>query len=614
MEVTRKNFREVLPDVGKAIKECCFIAIDGEFSGLDAANHSHIAPFDTHEERYGKVKKSCSDFLMFQVGICTFKFNKKTERYEARPFNFYVFPRPHSRVAPDLRFLCQASSIDFLASQGFNFNKVFLEGISYLTPEQEGKLREVLAQKHGEVSLFSSPAFTTPGTDEQAGVTKGPIHIPDEQKAFISNNCEFIQKFMDDPAKNTLNLPPSNGFQRKLLYQTIRQKFSGLHLETKTGEKKERFIVVTRVKSEDDLKKKEKEKQAKEIAEIDDAVGFTQVIKMISQSGKLLLGHNMLLDIIHILHQFYYPLPDSYEDFKAMTHCAFPRIVDTKLMGSMNPFKEKIPSTALGDLQKFLEFPPFCKPEVDLAEGFGSYNTPDQHHEAGFDAYLTGLCYISMTNYLGTLQKDTSGRVSPTSSLLDPYVNKLFLMRMSDAPYIDLMGPDLKLKREHVFNVSFPKEWKNEDLNQLFSPFGNIQISWLNDTSAYVSLYRKEEAKNVMKSLCKDDTVYQIRGYNDHKTVITTNVRKRPMSAPDCLPPSKKQKSLNAEECSSESAPPFVSRSITPPLSEIIAPEIPSYADALKKSAKNGKPNTNKNKVPGGDGDVKMFEEPENWG
>ncbi|VDI81526.1 Hypothetical predicted protein [Mytilus galloprovincialis] len=61
-------------------------------------------------------------------------------------------------------------------------------------------------------------------------------------------------------------------------------------------------------------------------------------------------------------------------------------------------------------------------------------------------------------------------------------------------------------------------------------------------------------------------------------------------------------------------APPFVSRSITPPLSEIIAPEIPSYADALKKSAKNGKPNTNKNKVTGGDGDVKMFEEPENWG
>lgn len=42
-------------------------------------------------------------------------------------------------------------------------------------------------------------------------------------------------------------------------------RFSGIHLETKTGEKKERFIVVTKVKSEDDLKKKELEKQAAEI-------------------------------------------------------------------------------------------------------------------------------------------------------------------------------------------------------------------------------------------------------------------------------------------------------------------------------------------------------------
>lgn len=600
--------------MSKAIEESCFIALDGEFTGLDAANQSHLVPFDTHEERYLKVKKSCCDFLMCQIGICTFKYNRQTQRYEAKPFNFYVFPRPYSRAAPDLRFLCQASSIDFLASQGFDFNKVFKEGISYLTPEHEGSLREILQQKHREVAQFSSPAFTTPGTDEQAGVTKGPINIPEEQKEFIKQSCEFINNFLNNDKEDVLNLPPCNGFQRKLLYQTIRQKFSGVHLETKTGEKKERFIVVTRVKSEDDMKKKEQNKQEAETAELDDAVGFTNVIKMISQSGKLLLGHNMLLDIVHVLHQFYYPLPDSYEDFKAMTHCAFPRILDTKLMGSMNPFKDKIPSTTLGDLQKFLEFPPFSKPEVDLAEGFSSYNTGEQHHEAGFDAYITGLCYISMSNYLGSLQKNTSGRVSPTSSLIDPYINKLFLMRMSDAPFIDLTGPDLQPKRDHVFHVSFPKEWKTDDLCQLFSPFGNVQISWLNETSAFVSLYKKEESSNVLKNLCKNDTAYRITPYQDHKTgnSPTNNVRKRPMSAPDSFPPSKKQKSLNAEANSSASAPPFVSRSITPPLPEAIVklPEVISYADALKnKGVKNG----NSSQATSPDNDVKMFAEPESW-
>lgn len=38
-----------------------------------------------------------------------------------------------------------------------------------------------------------------------------------------------------------------------------------MHLETKTGEKKERFIVVTKVASDEELKKKEKDKQDAEI-------------------------------------------------------------------------------------------------------------------------------------------------------------------------------------------------------------------------------------------------------------------------------------------------------------------------------------------------------------
>jgi hypothetical protein len=42
--------------------------------------------------------------------------------WEARTFNFYVFPSPRGDF--DLRFLSQASSIAFLASQGFDFNKV----------------------------------------------------------------------------------------------------------------------------------------------------------------------------------------------------------------------------------------------------------------------------------------------------------------------------------------------------------------------------------------------------------------------------------------------------------------------------------------------------------
>lgn len=88
---------------------------------------------------------------------------------------------------------------------------------------------------------------------------------------------------------------------------------------------------------------------------------------------------------------------------------------------------------------------------------------------------------------------------------------RLFLMRISDIPYLDLAGDDgmsrkkiqhswnlylyilisfdmyivrlLPLffffcavlpSRDHVFHVTFPKEWKAPDLYQLFSPFGKL--------------------------------------------------------------------------------------------------------------------------------------------
>lgn len=52
----------------------------------------------------------------------------------------------------------------------------------------------------------------------------------------------------------------------------------------------------------------------------------------------------------------------------------------------------------LGKLFFFLSFS-----SLESAEGFPSYDTAsEQLHEAGYDAYITGLCFISMANYLGT--------------------------------------------------------------------------------------------------------------------------------------------------------------------------------------------------------------------
>ncbi|XP_074696384.1 poly(A)-specific ribonuclease PARN isoform X2 [Strix aluco] len=485
MEVIRSNFKDNLNKVYEAIEESDFLAIDGEFSGIsDGPSVSALTNgFDTPEERYQKLKKHSMDFLLFQFGLCTFKYDHTEEKYIMKSFNFYIFPKPFNRSSPDVKFVCQSSSIDFLANQGFDFNKVFRNGIPYLNQEEERQLREQYDEKRSQANGVGSLSYISPNA------TKCPVTIPEDQKKFIEKVVEQIEDLLKNEENESLELEPCTGFQRKLIYQTLSWKYpKGIHVETLESDKEE----------------------------LNDAVGFSRVVHAIANSGKLVIGHNMLLDVMHTIHQFYCPLPDDLSEFKEVTSCVFPRLLDTKLMASTQPFKEIINNTSLAELEKRLKEVPFSPPKVESAEGFPSYDTAsEQLHEAGYDAYITGLCFISMANFLGSFLSPPKNHVSARSKLIEPFFNKLFLMRVMDIPYLNLEGPDLQPKRDHVLHVTFPKEWKTSDLYQLFSAFGNIQVSWIDDTSAFVSLSQPEQVQIAVNTSRYAES-YRIQTYAEY--------------------------------------------------------------------------------------------------
>lgn len=141
-----------MPEVLQAIDSCDFLAIDGEFSGLRKAPDLDV--YDTPASHYSKLLDGSMEFLLIQVGLCTFKldrsknkFVKKTimctnvldfrieiiiiifsSRYVYKAFNFYVFPRAIDKKNQDINFLFQASAINFLSDAGFDFNKLYKEG------------------------------------------------------------------------------------------------------------------------------------------------------------------------------------------------------------------------------------------------------------------------------------------------------------------------------------------------------------------------------------------------------------------------------------------------------------------------------------------------------
>ncbi|ESO93334.1 hypothetical protein LOTGIDRAFT_216162, partial [Lottia gigantea] len=458
------------------------------------------------------------DFIILQFGLCTFKFDNKKKRLTAQPYNFQIFPRPYSHQAPDRRFMCQSSSIDFLVSQGFDFNKVFYEDNTCLSIQTNA---EVAQGRSCKLLNISGNARII-----DMGPNKGPIAIPDDQKDFINGIVDSISCFMDKNDEQSLDLPSCNGFQRKLIYQTVRAKFTSVHLEAKKGEKKERYICVTKVSGEEELKMREGAKQAAERAEIDDAVGFSKVIRKLSQSGKIIVGHNMLLDVLHTIDQFHFPLPDEYEDFKSMVKCIFPKLVDTKLMAQNHPFKDLIHCSVLNDLHRILSHKPFQLPEVDFPESFKQYSADSKYHEAGYDAFITGLCFATMKNFLGSFQKPQKDFVSPTSPLIEPFMNKLFMMRNFEVPYMNLNGPDLQANRDHVFYLIMPKDWKSNDVSNLFTDYGNVQVFWIDDMSALVSLYKKDNWKNAYNGLSGKNTNYEIRTYQSFVTGKKDNENK----------------------------------------------------------------------------------------
>ncbi|XP_076228203.1 poly(A)-specific ribonuclease PARN isoform X3 [Nomia melanderi] len=514
MEVTRLNFQEILSELDDVLKNASFLAIDGEFTGLNSGPDA--GAFDIPAQYYTKLRAGSMDFLLIQFGLSVFTFDTHTRKYNQRSYNFYVFPRPLNRAAPDSRFMCQASSVSFLIAQGFDFNKLFNLGIPYLTTSEEEKLLKRLEERQK-------------ARDEVPEL----IPISDEDKPQITNICSRIEEFIASETKELI-IDKCNAYIRRLVHQEVRLRWPNVLRVESRSDCAGQCLVVQKSGTKQEEEQKEVERREREKLEIKEAAGLSTLLRKIADSGKLIVGHNMLLDICHIIHKFFGPLPESYSEFKSLVHSLFPRLLDTKILCQSQQFKEKIPSSNLNELLESVSKSPFEISEIIPIDGRSYSTSAEKCHEAGYDAYITGICFIALCNYLGRLQKPEIPIVLPESPLLNPFLNKLLIARLKDFPYISLVGKDPNPSRDHVFHLTFPKEWKYNDISQLFSPFGGVYVSWLSDTSAYVALNRREQAISAAKSLRKKSGTYKIQKYAEYQASLENlnrGERKRKLSS-----------------------------------------------------------------------------------
>jgi hypothetical protein len=76
--------------------------------------------------------------MIVQYGVCAFK--KTPQGYVAKPFNFYIYGGDNDNIQSQRTFLSNASSLSFLRSNHFDFNKLIDQGIPFYNYTEEGSV------------------------------------------------------------------------------------------------------------------------------------------------------------------------------------------------------------------------------------------------------------------------------------------------------------------------------------------------------------------------------------------------------------------------------------------------------------------------------------------
>ena len=150
MEVDRSNFANLLPTVLKRIAESDFIAFDLEFSGIPPQRQRDVAGKATLQDRYEDVKVAAETYHVHQFGLtCAEKLHRHNDdrQYSLRAFNFHISPLIAENLGVDRKFSYSSSAVQFLMGSGHRMETPFLQGIPYLSREEEKTVAEQAKKK-----------------------------------------------------------------------------------------------------------------------------------------------------------------------------------------------------------------------------------------------------------------------------------------------------------------------------------------------------------------------------------------------------------------------------------------------------------------------------------
>jgi poly(A)-specific ribonuclease len=335
MDVTCENFEDACTFFEELLPLTDFIAFDMEMTGISPMQRNPFgrhSPFDPPHERYLSNREGVMNYMMCQLGFCLVRLDESTQTYRMHPFNFNCFPFSQQWVN-DPHFTCQASSLKFLASTQFDFNKWIYKGIPFVSLASSQKIEKSLQRE----------------LDEKMKTADSVLNgfLKDEDKTFVDTKREEIEVFWQQVQAGeaqSLSLPINNPFNRKLAYAVVEKYYPQFQTERlKSGPGIE---VISRPSTSPNPV--EAAQQALQ-ATLKQAAGLRRIVDAIFRSKKPLIGHNCLQDFMHLHRQFIDDvLPPNLDDFCEKIRDYSPAVYDTKyICQTIAPLKSLVVDTAL---------------------------------------------------------------------------------------------------------------------------------------------------------------------------------------------------------------------------------------------------------------------------
>jgi len=444
MDVTSDNFHHAESLVDEILESSSFVAFDTELSGLGTGNRDQEwVCHDSFEDRYQKLVNTTREFGLFQMGLSFFCYNSSTKMYETSTFSFNLMKKCPGKQP----FTSCYNSMHFLANTGFDFNKLFQSGITYVNVNEMHRLRNKIPMwikdRRGQF-LDKQPVSRT--------------KVPDEVLEYIKKTSKvFRRHILDSPSVlnilgvNTIDdlsqisvdklKVPKHFFTKDLHSEVF--KFNGTKEEVRsvcdsiraaynnvdvhyTHKDWETFLNVAVFPN----------KAARDeyiiydvINHFNEQIGFSKIMVKILASGIPIVGHNPMFDVTHMMEKFITPLPSNLSQFQQLYKANIKELYDTKVVSiaslTASPLKHYSLKEVFMYCQSGLAHPPQL---VTMSGGHNSYvpQSEDRSHDAGYDAFMTGYAFASLLNHASGGHFDWQRRIPFFNYSNQVYVARLF--------------------------------------------------------------------------------------------------------------------------------------------------------------------------------------------